>query len=580
MDLDLQREPAAPFGRLRPPAGLEQERQDREIARVGAAHQVRFASHEPARAAAHQRELGVPDGLEALDRGEADPLRAERDLIGADGSAVERDFTGRAHAARADRGLQLLDAEPRRREHQPTFHVTDHERQITNGDQPPADRAAAKNSRLRHRPGDAHVELELSGCVANLLAQDGQQRERHVTAEPSLERAGIVEPARGRGGPKAAGDVEAVDGEPAGLAADDDGPLRVQALPRHLEADGLETHEPTRRARVSHRHVERGHGREPPGGIAEEIRAELAENRPELEVGRRETRRDHAVQPALGAGHDPGLGQGDVALEHVVVQGDVDGARSKHPAGDRQALTDRLDRAVDTAIAQARGDVCTRAAFDAQPSRHSRQPREIDQAGARLDLAGANPPPPAAHGQRRIQHHGLERGDLEAIGCRLERRVQIARRRDRRPGQAARFDLPRHPPCAERALHQNVRPHRSAATSHRRKPGPRILQARLLRLRLQIHPDGIGRWDRGRSALRPREAARGDDSRATEARAGRREAQRALRELEGQHDLVCAQVGDGGRAQLELAGEHGIAPAPREIRDQHAVARRRAPPDQ
>ena len=221
-----------------------------------------------------------------------------------------------------------------------------------------------------------------------------------MTAEPSLERAGIVEPARGRGGPKAAGDVEAVDGEPAGLAADNDGPLRVQALPRHLEADGLETHEPTRRARVSHRHVERGHGREPPGGIAEEIRAELVENRPELEVGRRETRRDHAVQPALGAGHDPGLGQGDVALEHVVVQGDVDGARSKHPAGDRQALTDRLDRAVDTAIAQARGDVCTRAAeptFPAaardRPGRCSPRPRRRQPTATGRARSAAHPAP-------------------------------------------------------------------------------------------------------------------------------------------------------------------------------------------
>src|SRR5206468_1897904 len=129
-------------------------------------------AHEPERATAYERELGVPDGVEALDRGQADPLRAEGHLVGADGTAVDRDFAGRAHGTRADRRLELFDANPRGRERQPALHVTDHERQIANRDQPPADRAASQEGRLLECPSEAHVEVELARRLANLLTQD------------------------------------------------------------------------------------------------------------------------------------------------------------------------------------------------------------------------------------------------------------------------------------------------------------------------------------------------------------------------------------------------------------------------
>ena len=142
------------------------------------------------------------------------------------------------------------------------------------------------------------------------MTQHRQQPEGHLTTERPVERAGVVEPAGDCGGPEAPGNLEALDGQPAGFAPDDDRSLRVPALASHFEVDRLEANDAARGARVSRGHVERGHGRESAGGVAEDIRAQLAENRPELEVGRGEARRDHAVQSALRGRADPRFGQG------------------------------------------------------------------------------------------------------------------------------------------------------------------------------------------------------------------------------------------------------------------------------
>ena len=193
-----------------------------------------------------------------------------------------------------------------------------------------------------------------------LLNRVIQERERHLTAHGSLDRAVVIGPTRCGRGAESPGELQLLDGDTARLAANEDGPAILPALARRLEQDGLQTQQSLRRARITCRHVERGDRADASGHIAEDVGAQLLQHWTDLEIGGGGSRVDHAVQAPLGGRGDPRLGQLQLAVHRGVVERDLGGARAESLASSDSSLWIRFAISSDAATEQSSTSVTSR----------------------------------------------------------------------------------------------------------------------------------------------------------------------------------------------------------------------------
>src|SRR4029077_4856039 len=180
----------------------------------------------------------------------------DRHLVRANRAAVEPDLAGSLHGSGPDAGLQLLHAQPRGCEGEAALEVTDHDRRVTDGQQTPADRAAADQIGFRRGPADANVQLEMSGGFADLRAEDAQQRQGRLTPQAALERSTVVHHAAGRRGAQTPDDLQPFEAEPPGLTPNADRAARLPLLAGRLETNGLQLDRAARRPRIARGDVE------------------------------------------------------------------------------------------------------------------------------------------------------------------------------------------------------------------------------------------------------------------------------------------------------------------------------------
>ena len=276
-----------------------------ELARVEAPDQAELPLEQPARGAARQLHIAVPEGREAVERRHGDAPSREGHAIGSEPAVRQRRLAARGQGPPADDAPSLDQTQAGRRRGEPSLDLAYGVRVAADLHAGAVKGSGAADLGRRRRASRGHAHVQRPAGRLHLGPERRQHAQRDPTPELGLEGASRVKRPASRDRPRTPLEQQALDTQRARVEARDDRlPARERLAPDH-ESERVETERPSPRPRA----VQRDVGQEPRRHRPVDHRAlSKAEPLPQLPEGQIVDRRADPHRGArLGASLDVAL---------------------------------------------------------------------------------------------------------------------------------------------------------------------------------------------------------------------------------------------------------------------------------
>ncbi len=290
-----------------------------ELARVDPPDQAQLPLEQPARGAARQLQIAVPEGREAVERRRGDAPSREDRAIGPEPPVRQRRLAARGQGPSAEDAPSLDQTQAGGRRGEPRLDFAYGLRVAADRDARAVEGSGAADLGRRGRASRGHARVQHPAGRFHLRPERREHAQRDPAPELGIEGASRVKRPAARDRPRTPLEQQALDTQRARVEARDDRLLARESLARDHESERVETERPSPRPRA----VQRDVGQEPRRHRAVDRRSlPQAEPSPQLPEGQvvdrgADPHRGARLGTPLGSRAEPTLGKAELGADRA-----------------------------------------------------------------------------------------------------------------------------------------------------------------------------------------------------------------------------------------------------------------------